>query len=247
MHILQAGNHREGNQGRGSNDSGNRRARKSRAVPYCLPGGAEIKMNKDFEICECGHDFDNHLHYNPELDEWIESDCRFKLGEEHFCPCKKFKPVQSPETKPVGGGKVLDGVAFVKRNSKDIKKDKTRDTQSQAFVNGERRPDLDFTVNADALRGIFDTTDLEKETIYKAKTLNFSPNKEKDRLFSTYRNFLEYIELHSKLQERQRLKAEVEKVLDDWQRKFKLIPDMTFSCETYGLHIEELKKRLGIK
>lgn len=101
----------------------------------------------------------------------------------------------------------------------------------QSQRNSERQS---LTPVTDTLRGIFDCTDLEKEQC----RINLT----KDYWF-----------LEGKIKERQRIKAEVEKVLDDffkdrinWAKKpeTKLNEALRF---LYVQDCEELKKRLGIK
>ncbi len=120
--------------------------------------------------------------------------------------CKKFKP-QSPETKPnedVTTGNLQPALHVGKE-------DKTRDTQS-----------------------IFDVSDLEKDIKYLESfrlTDNATWTEEQILFWDTSPSFHT---LKVTKEERQRIKAEVEKVLDD--------------CEfIFPSEIKELKKRLGIK
>lgn len=83
----------------------------------------------------------------------------------------------------------------------------------------------------DALRGVFDVSDLDKE-LEKANKIPLDSD-----LNIRLRNRIRHI-TEAKKEERQRLKAEVEKVLDDWfYDKYDSLP-----LEIY----KELKKRLGM-
>ena len=89
------------------------------------------------------------------------------------------------------------------------------------------------------VRGIFDVSDLNEEI--ENGTNFYAKNDEPVTLNS---NYLAVWELRGKKEERQRIKAEVEKVLDEMLSKTKFTHEMDLG---YKDGLMSLKKRLGIK
>lgn len=132
--------------------------------------------------------------------------------------------------------------------------ERRRDTQSQDNRRKlmKQKPKMNARV-PDTLRGIFDTTDLDEEINDMTKEIKGFEGKIeieiKDGGFFIDKNkniFVKNCFIDKKratLKERQRIKAKVEKVIDEKIVEFRKNPSI---ASNMVLHLEELKKRLGI-
>ena len=202
----------------------------------------EARMTKQ-EICKCGHEEINHRSIKIGR-AWRD------VCSKHDCPCKKFVAVQTPEMEVI---RTPDGVLV---GLKPLNKTAEKNNQSQenlVAMNGLTKPtknpdapvpqkaknevkSADGTdVTEEQLRGIFDTADLEILEETRRHVCITNNDDYKGDLWMD-KVVLKAINLTS-----QRLKAEVEKAIDEFYSKYagyQVIVDLRL--------IKELKKRLGI-
>lgn len=104
------------------------------------------------------------------------------------------------------------------------------------------------------MTGIFDVSDLEDDFLEDAikDTTGMMERRKGTMDEEIHKQMLEFLvavkldHIKSVKKERQRIKAEVEKVLDEWKQTA-ILSEGKYTADKINFVLEELKKRLGIK